>query len=82
MKVKAYIRVARSSHGKPRVTATQRPSSHPMTDTDGTPLPTVAFAVQFDVPDVMFRQAEQLIATVEITQAHPLATVTEIDPDA
>lgn len=69
MKVKACIRVGRDRQGRHRLVATSKPSHLPLTKSDGTELPTVAFAVEFDVPDAMFRQAEQAIATLVIPES-------------
>lgn len=79
MKVKAHIRVAKGSNGKSQLTATVKPSTAPLTMANGTPLPTIAFAVVFEVPDAMFRQAEQVIATLTIpeSQAQIAADITE-----
>lgn len=79
MKVKAHIRVARGSNGKAQLAATVKPSTSPLTMANGTPLPTIAFTVEFEVPDAMFRHAEQVIATLTIpeSQAEILADVTE-----
>lgn len=78
MKVKTYVRIAKMTNGKPKVTATSKPSDAPLNDTYGAPLPTVAFAVEFVLPDEAFRRASQLIATVDIQSPEPLATVHQI----
>jgi hypothetical protein len=79
MKVKAYLRVAKDRNGRSRVQANAKPSQAPLTRSDGTILPTVSFAVELDVPDAMFRRAEQVIATLTIpeSQAEIAAEVTE-----
>lgn len=68
MKVKVYMRVAKDRRGRTKVVATSRPSPAPLHNSDG-PLPTVAFGVELDLPDVMFRQAEQVIATLTIPES-------------
>jgi hypothetical protein len=72
MKVKAYVRIARDPDRPlyPKIEATVKPSSRPLTRSDGrTELPTIAFALELIVPDALFRQAEQVIATVTIPEA-------------
>jgi hypothetical protein len=80
MKIKAHIRIGFDKKTRNyKLEATVNPSSTPIRRGNGTDLPTVAFAVMFDVPDVMFRQAEQVIATMTIpeSQARIVADVTE-----
>lgn len=71
MKVKAHIRVARDPKRRtasPRIVATMRPMPGPLLGHSGDVLPTVAFAVEFDIPDSMFKRAEEVIATVVIPE--------------
>jgi hypothetical protein len=82
MKARTYIRVAKLPNGKPKIASGSKPSPEPLKDSYGEALATVAFAVEFNVPDEAFRRAEQLIATVEITSPEPLATVRQIDQSA
>lgn len=85
MIVKAYIRVAEGGNGKPRILATTRYSPEPIKTQFGHALPTVAFAIEFDVPDALFEQAEEIIATVSIPEeaARPIvATVEMAEPAA
>ena len=68
MKVVAYLRVAEGPRG-PRVEASTKPNHAPLTTGTGWKekvLPTVAFALQLDVPDELINQAEQVIAELEI----------------
>jgi hypothetical protein len=80
VKIKAHIRVAKDRNGRNKIAATVKPNPHPLTKADGTVLPTISFAVEFDVPDGMFRQAEQVIATLTIpeSQAEIAAEVREL----
>jgi hypothetical protein len=85
MIVKAYIRVAEGGNGKPRIIATTRSSAEPIKTQFGAALPTVAFAIEFDVPDALFEQAEQVVATVTIPEeaARPIvATVVQNEIDS
>lgn len=93
MKVKAYIRVA---HGKntrnsrsavTKVAVTQKPTNDALTYVDSrlgrhVTMPTVAFAVEFDIPDAMFKRAEQVIATMTIPEesATVAAVVKAVEP--
>jgi hypothetical protein len=65
MKVRAYLRVAKkpSSSRGPRaiLRASVRATDEPVVDSLGNPLPTVAFAVDLDIPDAMFKRAELVI---------------------
>jgi hypothetical protein len=69
MKVKTYIRVARNGTRQPIVAANVKPSHKPLSSTTGKPLPTVAFAVEMDVPDAMFKRAEQVLATLTVSES-------------
>lgn len=79
MKIKTYMRVARTDAGRTKITANSRPSDEPLKDTSGNALATVAFAVEFTVPDEAFRRARQLIARVEVQSPELLATVAQIE---
>lgn len=84
MIVRAYIRVAEGLNGKPRIQATTQPSDEPIKSQFGKALPTVSFAVEFDVPDVLFSRAEEVIATIAIPEesARPIVAVVEMaDPE-
>ena len=85
MKVKTHLRVAydkkrRASH----VIANVNPSTTPISNSKGDPLPTVAFAIVLDIPDEMFRQAEQIIAEIQIPadQAQIAADVIQMNRPA
>jgi len=90
MKVKACVRVAHGNRGGSRVpvtkvAVTQKPIHDALTYIDGLssrPLPTVAFAVEFDIPDAMFKRAEQVIATMTIPEesATVAAVVKPVEP--
>lgn len=68
MKVKAYLRVAKMLNGKKKVTANARPLYSPINDSSGYPYPTIAFAVEFDIPDKAFDQASEVIAQIKIPE--------------
>jgi hypothetical protein len=66
-KLKVYLRVAKT-HGSAghRVVATTRPSHLPLSDTYGSVLPTIAFAIVLDIDAAAFRQAERVMAELAI----------------
>lgn len=69
MKVRTHLRVAYDK--KRRTTsmvANVKPSAAPLTNGFKEPLPTVAFALDLEIPDVMFRRAEEVIATLTIPE--------------
>jgi hypothetical protein len=69
MKCRVYLRVAKTKKrsGNPgyKVAATLKPSHEPLS-TDTRYLPTAAFAVDLDVPDVMFDRASEVLAELVI----------------
>jgi hypothetical protein len=77
MIVKAYVRVAKGSRG-PKLIATVKPNTTPLEDGNRNPIPTVFFAVQFDVPDESFRRAQQVIAEVKVEDPGIAANVRQI----
>lgn len=70
MRTRVYLRVARDKRGKARVVATAKPNHRPLESgsTRGPYdfLPTVAFAMDLDVPDAMFEQASRVVAELTI----------------
>jgi hypothetical protein len=67
MKVKTYMRVGwDAKRRKAQVVANTKPSGRPLRRSDGEPLPTVAFAVELDLPDELFTRAERVIAMLSI----------------
>lgn len=71
-RVKAYLRIARHPGGrKPfKVWAGVSPNPEPIrvgTNND-VMLPTAHFAVVLDIPDEMFRRAEQVLAVVDVPE--------------
>lgn len=66
MKTTAYLRVAKMPNGRHKIVANTRPQHAPVNDTHGYPYPTVAFAVKLEIPDAAFRQAERVIAEINI----------------
>lgn len=80
MKVKTYMRVGYDQkRRKTMVEANAKPSGRALRGSNGTDLPTVAFAVEFEIPDQMFKQAEQVIATLTIRQENALIAA-EVTP--
>lgn len=68
MKTRVYLRVARTATGKTKVVAATKPTSRPVTDANAEPLPTVAFGIALEIPDVLFNRASQVIATLTIPE--------------
>ena len=67
MKDKVYLRVAKTKRGKLRYTASTRPSNAPISEQYGdTFLPTISFALELDIPDELFKKAEQTIAKINL----------------
>ena len=71
MKVKAYMRVGHDARRrKTQLDVTAKPTARALKGSNGNELPTVAFAVEFEIPDEMFKRAEQVIATLTIPEQH------------
>ena len=71
MKVTAYLRVAKNTANarKPfKVDASATPNHYPLAGSVGNSLPTIAFAIELDVPDDAFTQAEKVIAEITIPE--------------
>ena len=71
MKVRAYVRVGKNSASarKPyRVDASASANHLPLVASTGQTLPTIAFAIDLDIPDEMFNKAEQVIAEIVIPE--------------
>ena len=67
--IKAYIRIAKMTNGRYKVDARARtPNYAPIADSNGGPYPTVAFALEFNIPEEAFEQAEQVIAEITIPE--------------
>lgn len=67
MKVRVHLRVGKGE----RVTMVQasiKPSERPLTGSSGVPVPTVAFAVDLDLPDAMFKRAAHVIAEIKVPE--------------
>lgn len=69
MKVKLYMRVAKQRSGFKAAVVTRKASTSPLFDSNARALPTIAFALELDVPDGMFRQAEQVIAALKVPES-------------
>lgn len=68
MKTKIYLRIAKNKKGGVATSATTRPTYDPLHSQQyGKPtFPTVAFAVEFDIPDALFKQAEEVVAKINL----------------
>ena len=73
MKTKVYLRVASSNgKGKVAVRASSKPDYSPIEGvkmwkkSHGTFYPTVAFAIELDIPDEAFKKAEQVVARLNL----------------
>lgn len=67
MKVRVHMRVGKGSRG-PQVHASVKPSDRPLADSSGVPIPTVAFAIDFDLPEALFHRAEEVIAKLTVPE--------------
>lgn len=68
MRTRVYLRIARDKRGRGKAVATLKPTDTPLYDSNNSALPTVAFAVDLNVPDVMFDRAAQVIASITIPE--------------
>jgi len=70
MIARVYLRVAKYSgrNADFKVDARATPNHAPLESGTGVPLPTVAFAVDMDIPEKAFKRAEQVIATIAIPE--------------
>jgi len=69
MKTRIYLRIARGSRGKSRVMASVSPKIEPIKSGSGYSveyLPTVYFAVDFNIPNDLFEQAQIPIAEINV----------------
>lgn len=69
MKVKVYMRVAKSTGSKGyKVAASIRPNYKPLMrgSWEDKPQPTAAFALLLDIPEEVFHHAEQVMADLEL----------------
>jgi hypothetical protein len=69
VKVRAHIRVGRNTQSarRPyRVDASASPNQMPLVSSTGHTLPTVTFAIDLNIPDELFEQAQRVIAEITI----------------
>ena len=69
MKARIYLRVAKGGRKGIRVAASSFPVYEPLKQNNYSSLtffPTVSFAVDFEIPDELFRQAEIPIAEINV----------------
>lgn len=78
MKVKAYVRVGRDRDGQGKVSVTTKPSHEPISTYSGRSMPTVAFAVEFEIPDEKFSEAEKVLASITVEQPEIAASVKQV----
>lgn len=79
MKITTYIRVAQGGKKGFRVDASNTPNPQPLKIAGGYNrpdefLPTVSFAVNFDIPEELFNQAETIIGEINIGLKQALVT--------
>lgn len=70
MKARAYVRIAKGVGGGRRgykFAVSSGPNHEPLTNSHKAALPTVAFALDLDIPDELFKQAEKVVAEINIT---------------
>jgi hypothetical protein len=80
MRVKTYVRVGFDKRTRQsKVETNPKPNYRPLTRGNA-PLPTVAFAIWLDVPDGMFAQAEQVIATLTIPESAVKIAAEVVEP--
>lgn len=84
MKTKIYIRIGQNKNGKLKVVGGSRPSYDTLL---GPPhlgvtsvLPTVAFAVEIEFPDVLLKQAEQVAAKINLDKKNAVVCGTVVAP--
>jgi hypothetical protein len=68
VKTRVYLRVAKGHNGRTKFAATAKPVTAPLYDSNNRPLPTVAFGISLDIPEVRFHQAAQIIAEVLVAE--------------
>lgn len=72
MKTKIYLRIATpNGKGKPAVRASLKPDYSPIEASyykKGIFYPTVAFAIEIDIPDASFKRAEKVIAQFNLEE--------------
>lgn len=81
MKQTVYLRIAkhpRRSHVK--VTAGTKPNDAQLSDSAGNAMPTIAFAVDVNIPDDMFKQAQRVVAELDVTAEDVQIPVTLTQP--
>lgn len=79
MKARAYLRVAKGGGRKGyKIAVGASSSEEPLVDGHKYALPTVAFAVDLNIPDELFRQAEKVIAEINVT-ARQAKIAAEVD---
>lgn len=66
-KARLYVRAALKSEDGIKISGASQPNYNVMTQ-NMTPLPTVHFAIDIEIPDSAFERAERAIATIEIPE--------------
>ncbi len=83
MKVRAYMRIARSTRGY-KVSGGNRPSLKPLTSQEGygneSFLPTVSFAIDFEIPDELFDQQKRVIGEINVATKDVSITAPMLKP--
>lgn len=74
MKTKIYLRITnKTGKGKPSVKVSMKPDYSPIESVGyygrkSKFYPTVAFAVEIDIPDASFKRAEEVVATLNLME--------------
>jgi hypothetical protein len=77
MKVRVYLRVARTSyHGRTKVAASVKPPHEPLRDASSAPLPTAVFGLDITLDDGAFRVP--IVAEVNVPAEHVSALVESV----
>lgn len=68
MNLRAHLRVAKHPRGgKPKIAVSSKPNPAPLTDGNLNAMPTIAFAIDLNIPDDMFVQAQRVVATIDVS---------------
>ena len=80
MKAKIYLRLGQSESGKIKVMANVNPSNVSLVDNSWhkKPIPTIAFAVEINLPDDAFEYASKTLAELSVDSFDPCVEVKEL----
>lgn len=81
MKQRVYLRIAKHPRrGQVKVQAGIKPSDAQLVDSARNPMPTIAFAVDVNIPDDMFTKAQKVVAELDVTAEDVKIPVTLTQP--